>query len=85
MVKRKSIPRKDVTVAVTPSTVSVASQQQLKLRKRKQDDKKKKTINVTASAGTRQAYTKAFKEIRRLQRTTHLLIPRSPFLRVVSE
>ena len=73
MVKRKQLPLKDAGAArVSSSQTSVQSRPLTSI-----------TTTVPLKGDKKKVLTNALKEIRYLQRSTHLLIPRAPFLRLV--
>ncbi len=75
MVKRKSFPQKDAG-AVRISASQTSGQQRRSTAVIENKNTERRVIK-------KKIYTAALKEIKYLQRTTHLLIPRAPFLRLV--
>lgn len=87
MVKRKGQPKKDTSFAETnqPATKEPSTTKILKTKKTS-NNKNSTNLNTTKTRRRKtNYYTHALREIRHLQRTTHLLIPRAPFLRLVSK
>lgn len=70
MVKRKSQPKRNETASARGTEAEQTTGA----------NKTRKSLIKATKSGT-----KALQEIKRLQKTTDLLIPRAPFLRVVSE